>query len=99
MSDNPVDNVVEETPDPVDPDTVPVVEEPTEPETVPVEDRPPYVDELLDKMDSLVTAITGSNGGGDQSGDGAGLPGDGEPVPDESPVKKPWTHRGLFGNG
>lgn len=90
------DPIEEITPDPVAPDEVPVVDEVVpNPDPVGDEPRPGFVDELLDKMDALMQAIAG--GTAPPNPTAPEMPGDGQIVPDESPVKKPWTHRGFFG--
>jgi hypothetical protein len=66
----------------------------TEPEIVPenlpnphITDRPPWVDELVTAITSIPDSIAEKMGNPVNPGDDLG--------DDESPIGKPWTHRGF----
>lgn len=62
--------------------------------THPAEEVPAWGKELMKKVDALTEAVaTPVVDAVEPDND---LPGDGHVVPDESPVKKPWTHRKLW---
>lgn len=96
MSDSPIDKpadvvdkpaeVVEEIAPPPDP--------PEPAEHAPSEDssRPGWVDEIIGAINGIAVAAPVTSDDLPPA-----IPGDGDVVPDESPVKKPWTHRSLFG--
>jgi len=87
------DDIVEDTaPDPTNPDDVPVVDEVVPDPDPPADDapRPPWVDEILEAIQTLPANVVSSDPVNPD------IPGDGEPVADDAPVSKPWTHRGFF---
>lgn len=90
---NPVEEVVETVEETVEPPAE-VVEETT------TENRPGWVDEILDAVHNVSAPATEAVETVEETTpdvDKPEVPGDGEVVEDESPVKKPWTHRGFFG--
>lgn len=93
--DTPLDNPITDPP-------AEAVEELTEPET----DNPPeepardLFETILGRLDEIATAITSNTPETTQPelpNDPPNEPGHGEEVEDTTPVKKPWTHRRLFG--
>lgn len=92
MTDIPTpDDAVHEVPTPDEPvpDHAPVPDPPSDPAPEhhePSHERPAFADEILDRIDNLVEVIKGDP------------PPEVAPVvePDETPVKRPWTHRNPF---
>lgn len=85
------------TPNP-DPIPDPPVEPPTDPVEPPKSEAADDVKEILtslvNSVDSLKDVVEGLiPTPGDPITE---LPGDGDVIPDENPVKKPWHKRGLF---
>lgn len=80
-------------PDPVEPDEVPVVDEIPSDDPPALDDdmRPGFVDEIVEKLESILAAVSGKPDGDPD------MPGDGDIVADENPVKPPWTHRKFLG--
>lgn len=64
----------------------------------PEDEIPPWGKDLTDKVDTLMEQIaaigTGEASVVEEATDD--VPSDGHEVGDESPTKKPWTHRGFF---
>jgi len=82
MTDDPITPVVEDVTDPNPPPSTP-------PPPVNIVDRPPWVDEIVEAVTAIPDAIA-------QMTPNPVSPDPEPPIvpePDESPVKKPWTHK------
>lgn len=92
------DNPKPDTPPVPDPPVDPPVEPPTDPVEPPKSDAADSVEDVLAKLvetvDGLKEVVEGLvPAPGDPITE---LPGDGQPIQDETPAKKPWHKRGLF---